>query len=68
MTAQTCLQVAITLLIAFLICVTAGRYLGRILRIARPSSTPFRSDRRIKLVSIPMNWKTYSSHAGDQAL
>ncbi len=70
MTAQACLQIAITLLIAFLISVPAGRYLGRVFMdrktffdpVFDPIDDLIYSLTGRKLVSIPMNWKTYTLH------
>ena len=70
MTAQAYLQMAITLLIAFLISVPAGRYLGRVFMDRKTLLDPvfdpiddfiYRLTGR-ELASMPMNWKTYTLH------
>ncbi len=70
MTAQSWLQIAATLLIAFLISVPAGRYLGRVFMDRRTLLDPVFDpiDNFIyslagrRLTSVPMNWKTYTLH------
>jgi potassium-transporting ATPase potassium-binding subunit len=70
MTLPDGLQVAITLLIAFLISIPAGRYLGRVFMDRKIASDLvfdpidnfiYRLVSR-KLTSTPMNWKVYTLH------
>jgi potassium-transporting ATPase potassium-binding subunit len=70
MTAESWLQIALTLVIAFLISVPAGRYLGRVFTDRRTMFDRFFDpiDNFIyrltgrELTSMPMNWKTYLLH------
>ncbi|MBV8135083.1 MAG: potassium-transporting ATPase subunit KdpA [Deltaproteobacteria bacterium] len=70
MTAQTWLQVTTTLLIAFLVSVPTGRYLGRVFMNRKTrldvvfdpiDDLIYRLTGR-QLANMPMNWKTYTLH------
>jgi potassium-transporting ATPase potassium-binding subunit len=70
MTLQSCMQIALTLLVAFLISIPAGRYLGRVF-MDRPTALDpifdpidnfiYRLTSR-RLASLAMNWKAYTLH------
>ena len=70
MTLQSWMQIAITLLIAFLISIPAGRYLGRVFMERRTALDPVFDpiDNFIygltsrRLTSLPMDWKAYTLH------
>jgi len=70
MTLQSCLQIAITLLVAFWISVPAGRYLGRVFmdretaldRIFDPIDNFIYHLISRRLTSLPMDWKAYTLH------
>ncbi len=70
MTAQSWLQIAATLAIAFFVSVPAGRYLGRVFMDRKTLFDPifdpidnliYRLTGR-ELAAMPMNWKTYTLH------